>query len=220
VLKEGKGNSLEKCRLAAAMLRYFTVPARIVEREGRYEVEYYIQPLAESGKGAWYLKDFDGLPPAADAFIVPVSWHPVDAKELLSEEWTTPMFIKLKQQKRTYITADDAEAMSVFAAITETAQSVSDYGKPKRGKFNVIDELEYELWLPNGVYEAKAEFILPFNLEDQLDIKDDFKTVKYFVKTGDERLVVKARWPQTKTKPSQEGIIYTLPAVFTVIKRD
>lgn len=212
------GSTLEKCRLAVAMLRYFLVPARIISRDGGYEVEYYIQPLTEQGKGAWYVTGFDSAGQELEEYFVPADWHPIDAKELLREQWAAPMFVKLKQQKRNYITDDDAGAIAVFTALTEAGKAAEQNVRPKKGGFHVIDELLYELWLPAGVTEAKAEFTLPFNLEDQLDIKDDFKTVKYFAVTDDERLAVKSKWPQTKTKPSQEGIIYTLPVSFTVGK--
>jgi hypothetical protein len=209
-LKAGTGNNLEKCRLAVAMLRYFFIPARIVTRAGGYEVEYYIQPLAEKGKGAWHLYGFNGNSPAAESFFEPADWHPVDAAELLREEWKSPMFIKLIEQKRTYIGADDAEAQAVFMALTATGKPVDEAVKPEKGGFQVIDELSYELWLNPGTQETVAEFTLPFN------IPDDFKTIKYAAVTGDKRLSVKSKWPQTKTKPSQEGIIYILPVKFLV----
>jgi len=213
VFKAGAGNNLEKCRLAVAMLRYFSVPARIVNREGGYEVEYYLQPLAEQGKGAWYLYDFEGKGPGGTEFFVPPDWHPVDARELLREEWESPMFIKLTGQKRSYAGADDAGAQAAFAAITGTAENLTVTVKPVQGIFYVVDELAYELWLPDGTFEAKAEFTLPFN------IPDDFKTIKYFIMSDDKNLQVKAKWPQTKNKPMQEGVIYTLPVSFKANNR-
>jgi hypothetical protein len=69
---------------------------------------------------------------------------------------------------------------------------------------------DYELWLQPGQKEAKAEFTLPFNLPDGI------RTVKYTVESTDARLAVRAKWPQTRTKPAQEGILYTLPVAFTV----
>jgi hypothetical protein len=142
---------------------------------------------------------------------VPADWHPVDAKELLSQEWTSPMYIKEKRYSRDFLSADDAGAQTSFVAltgITGAAKNIESSARPKSGAFYVIDEHEYELWLNGGTPEVKAEFTLPFN------IRDDFKTIKYAVVSEDISLTVKAKWPQTKNKPLQDGVIYILPISF------
>lgn len=209
VLKEGNGDNFEKCRLATAMLRYFTIPARIVERDLHYEVEYYIQPLSEKGKGGWYLKDFEGIVTGAEEYFIPALWHPVDAKELLREEWASPMFLERTKAQWSYMGGGETQAVEAFEALTRTGKNaLPEFYPDKKGTFYVIIETDYTLWLQEGMTEARAEFTLPFN------IPDNFKTVKYYAVSTDERLGVKSKWPQTKTKPSQEGIIYTLPVSF------
>jgi hypothetical protein len=208
VLRAGTGNNLEKCRLACALLRYFTIPSMIVRWNDIYAIEYYLQPL--TGKSAWYIMDFTGAYDSRAAYIEPPLWHPIDAKERLNEEWNTSMYLKLTGIKNMYLEPDDAKADAVFTSITSTADAIKPGAPPESGAFYLIKEEDYELRVQPGFTEAKADFTMPFNQPD------NYRTAKYYVKSGDPGLIVQAKWPRTEIKPAQDGILYVLPLKFNL----
>jgi hypothetical protein len=215
VLKGGTGNSLEKCRLAVAFLRYFTIPARMVQWSDVYAVEYFLQPLDNKGRGRWYIRDFDGKNNDAPDHILPADWHPIDAKELLNVEWSGEMSIRRTGVKNEFLAPDEAPATGEYEAVSGGQKELTPTAAPESGDFFLLKKIEYELTLSPGTTGAQAIFTLPYRNPDNYN-PENCKTVKYLVKSGGSRLEIRMKWPHTTIKPAQDGILYTLPVTFTI----
>jgi hypothetical protein len=213
LISSGAGTNYERCRLACAMLRYFSIPARISSWKDRYVVEYYIKPL-EGGKfyPNWHIMDFTGAYDAEPDKTEPVSWYPVDSKELLAEEWKgETLSIRVAGVKNSYLGNNEAESMAIFSNIIEGKDP--DYkGNTGLSNFYLIKEKDYELMLPPGADKAEVTFTMPLNEEEP------FRTMNYYVKSSDPKMKVTPRRTRTYIKPPQKGMVYTLPVDFEIIK--
>ncbi len=205
-LNEKRASEIEKCRLCVALLRLLDIPARTVYRQGRYVVEYYLLPLAEKGKGGWHIRELGMEGAVLSRFFVPPDWHALDSSELLNESWKEPLILaRTGQRSRFFAGNNETVAAEFFASVSEAGAVFEESAAPDSGIFCEVRETSYEAKLPAGVKSAAVEIALPFNLAD------DYKTIKYSVKAASSGIEVKAKWPQTRIKQAQDGMIYSLP---------
>ncbi|MBP7793088.1 MAG: transglutaminase domain-containing protein [Candidatus Goldbacteria bacterium] len=213
VLKEKKGCDVEKCRLAVTLLRYFTIPARMIYADDHYAVEYFIMPL--KGKGDWFRMDFtDTGNKRPNERSFPVYWHPLDCRETLNETWNVNCYVNKIEVQNVFLDQDEQKAEDTYSQITMSVKNIDEIQSeqmPERGQFIMLKRVLYELWLPSGQKDAEINFILPFNSVDF------FRTKYWMVKSIDNELDIKMKRIYTEIKPPQEGMIITLPVKFTVI---
>ncbi len=218
VIKESKGNLIEKCRLAVTLCRYLTIPARIAYWNNHYVVEYYLQPLKE--KGRWFIMDFENDDiEMKDEFIKPVEWFPIDKNEQLNEEWKeNEIYLKKNDIKEIIFSGDDKSAKEKFEKFKNEEEIKSDEKLNKN--FYVIRKINYEIRLKNvDEKKAKIKFNLPFNNRSHFKKEnsgDDFKTMAFFVKSISDKLNVKYKRVYTRINPPQIGITYSLPVEFII----
>jgi len=211
VLNEKKACDVEKCRLAITLLRYFTIPARMVYINDHYAVEYFIMPL--KGKGDWFLMDFTEKDVPWQEYVFPVSWHPLDCKEVLNENWNNTCAVYSVDIKNIFLPNDEQEAENIYNQITTSAKGIDDIlsgETPDKGKFIMLKRIIYELWIPDNQKNTKVVFILPFNAVNF------FRTKYWYVRSIDEGLELKMKRIHTEVKPPQEGMIITLPVEFYI----
>ncbi len=220
VIKEGKGNLIEKCRLAVALCRYLIIPARISYWNNHYVVEYYLQPL--KGKGHWFIMDFEREEiDIKDERIKSVEWFPIDKDEQLNEQWNDEeIFLKRNGVKEIVFGGDNNLAKENFEKFKrdEVIQIEDNF----KDKFYLVRKTDYEIWFKRESENKKAKvtFMLPFN--NRYNFKnensdDDLKTIDYFVKSESADLKVKYKRTHTRINPPQTGIIYTLPVEFVIL---
>ncbi len=212
-----QGNTLEKCRLAVSILRYYTIPARIVCWKDRYVVEYFLRPLKE--KNGWFIMDFTGEYDPEKDYIEPVAWYPLDAKELLNEEWKGKnIFLKQIKTDNYYIGGDRAEAKGAFEKLIKNNKYPAA-GRETGRKYFSIKEIKYEIWLEQNMSEeAEIIFTMPFNSRDTMKKglnRGTMKTMDYDLKPVSKALKIKFRRAHTRINPPQRGLVYTLPAEFS-----
>ncbi len=220
VIKEGKGNLLEKCRLAVALCRYLIIPARIAYWNNHYVVEYYLQPLKE--KGRWFIMDFESDDiQIKDEFIRPVEWFPIDKDEQLNEEWNgNEIYLKRKNIIEMIFTGDDNLAKEKFEKFKNDEKIEIDENINRN--FYILRKINYEIWFEgSGDKKAKIKFNLPFNNRSHFkkeNSNDDFKTMAFFVKSENDELNIKYKRAYTRINPPQIGITYSLPVEFSIKK--
>jgi hypothetical protein len=213
VLREKKGCDVEKCRIAVTLLRYFTIPARMIYIDDHYAVEYFIMPL--KGNGNWFLMDFtDTDSKQQNKSVFPACWHPLDCRETLNETWNNACYIDKIEVQNVFLDQDEQKAEDTYSQITMSVKNIDEIQSrqmPEKGQFILLKRVLYELWLPSGQKNAEINFILPFNSVDF------FRTKYWIVKSNDDGLDIKMKRIHTEIKPPQEGMIITLPVKFTVI---
>lgn len=219
VVKEGKGNLLEKCRLAVTLCRYLTIPSRISYWNNHYIVEYYLQPL--KGKGHWFIMDFekDDIE-IKDEMIKSVEWFPIDKDEQLNEQWVeSEVFLKKVSVNEIIFSGDDNMAKEKFEKV-KNGEEIKSNGEIKN-RFYLIRKIDHEIWFRNWNENKKVlvKFILPFN--NRYNFKnensdDDFKTMDFFVKSEDTKLQIKYKRTHSRINPPQTGIVYSLPVEFYI----
>jgi len=202
---------LEKCRAAVMLLRYFTIPSVITMWRDHYAVEYYLRPLDTDGKGRWYVMDFTGGYNENDAFIEPAEWMPLNSRELLNEDWDgSDIYINASSVKNSYFDNME-EAISEYNKITLTAEDFAQQDKRENTQskkpYYLIKGINYEIYMNEGS-KADIKFTLPFNTIDF------FKTMKFYLKSNDNNLVIKYKRPRSYVIPPQEGMVFMLPAGF------
>ncbi|MEI7640099.1 MAG: transglutaminase family protein [bacterium] len=210
VFENKTGNMLEKCRLAVAMLRRFTIPARIVSWKGDYAVEFFIKPLDNQGKGVWHTKAFTKGETGEEKYTMPSDWHPVSSGELLDAEWKGNTISIRKIREREIFYTKKEEVLAMYTSVTLTAGDVFETTAitttPK--EFYSLREVEYEVVFKTGDH-PKIRLTLPFNNVEEL------RTAKFFVRP-EAGLKVKYKRAVVEAKPPQEGMIYALPLEFFV----
>lgn len=208
VMLAGKGNNIEKCRLAVAMLRYFNIPARTAFWNDRYVVQYFLKPLeSEKIEQAWYIMDFTGLYGQITDGIEPVAWHPVKAQELLGVNWEHGnIALSIDGVKNTRMEINESEALALFTNI-ERGNMPDTEGNTGLSRYYLLKEISCTMIIPDKQKKINIEIILPFN-ESQ-----PFKTLKYYVLPG---VNMKAKFKNTHTmvNPPNSGLVYTLPVEF------
>ncbi|MBN2754779.1 MAG: transglutaminase domain-containing protein [Candidatus Goldbacteria bacterium] len=213
VLRDKSGNLLEKCRAATALLRSFTIPARIVYYEGHYAVEYYIKPL--KGNSVWAVMDF--TEDKKERHMGPVEWQPVSLKELLNEEINTgEASLKTAGVTQVFFT-EKAEAMDVFSKLKAGDITLVSNEMPE-GKFYLIRKTDYIIE-PGVSVTAKApceiEFTMPFNDRDTFNPGAPyFRTFEYYVSTEDKSFNIQYKRAHTRVNPPMDGRVYSLPVKF------
>jgi len=212
-LKDKSGNLPEKCRAAVALLRSFTIPARIVYFEGRYAVEYYLKPL--KGDSVWAVMDFTEDSP--EEHTRPVEWQPVTAGELLNEELNSgEAMLKTKEITEMYF-IDKAEAVDFFTKIKEGAAVPANNEMPK-GKFHLIRKTDYSIQTGVSVTSqapCEIEFTMPFNDRDTFNPGAPyFRTYDFFVNPGGSALKIYYKRAHTRVNPPMDGRVYSLPVKF------
>jgi hypothetical protein len=207
-------NNLERCRAAVCLLRYYTIPARIVFYDGDYAVEYFLKPAKSAGK--WVVKTFSGKS-AADGFADPVEWEPVTGKELLNEEIRKGSALLERGPSAEQSILNRAEAEAKFVSIT-AGTAVLEPNERLKGKFFIIRETGYTISLTaTASSHVKIDFMLPYNDRDMFDQSESgFKTGRFFVAASDPALKIKFKKPSVKKNPPQEGIVYYLPVEFWI----
>ena len=212
-LRSKTGNLLEKCRAATALLRSFTIPARIIYYEGHYAVEYYIKP--QKGNSAWAVMDFTDE--NKDRHTGPVEWQPVSLKELLNEEINTGE-ASLKTEGMTQVFFNEkTEAVDVFDKLkTDNVTLVSN--EMPQGKFYLIRKIDYIIETGISV-TAKApceiEFTMPFNDRDTFNPGAPyFRTFDFYVFTEDMNFKIQYKRAHTRVNPPMDGRVYSLPVRF------
>ncbi|MFP4465903.1 MAG: hypothetical protein ACLFP1_02525 [Candidatus Goldiibacteriota bacterium] len=221
VLKEKKGSNLEKCRAAVALLRYFTIPSRIVGYKNRYAVEYFLRPL--EGDSLWHVMDFSEPIDRKEKMYMPVEWHPVDKKELLAVQITAGEASVVKKGSREFFFSGKrtrSEIQEIFRGFYEkNAVPESDY---KAGRdFYLIRETEYEITMKDKSGEVSINFVMPLVNRDVFKKRKDKGTLAtggFYVKTEDKALGIKFKRAHTRKNPPQRGMVYHLPVVFSVKK--
>lgn len=211
-LARGSATLLEKCRLACAMLRYFTIPARVAYWKDTYVVEYYIKPL-EGGKykANWQVMDFTGSYDAGQGEVEPISWYPVDSRELLACEWKgATINVRINSVKNSYLDNNEAESKAIFTNLKSGAVPEPGHNTPP-AHFYLLKEMDCTICFAEGVKKAEVDFTMPFNESDTL-----FRTMDYFVKTDDPALDIKVRSARVYIKPPQFGMVYSLPVEFNL----
>jgi hypothetical protein len=211
VMKTAKGGSIEKTRLAVALLRYFNIPSRAAFWDDHYVAQYFLKPLESEKKDpAWYIMDFTGIYGRMPDNIEPVAWHPVKAQELLGENWENEnISLAVKQVKNTRMEINEAEALALFTNL-ERGNAYDMEGNTGLSRYYLLKEITYLMEVPDKEKNLKLEFTLPFN-ESQ-----PFKTLRYNIKP-EGNLKAKLRNTHTMTNPPNTGIIYTLPVEFELI---
>ncbi len=214
VMNSGKGGNVEKCRLAAALLRYFLIPARMAFWDDHYVVQYFLKPLeTEKVQMDWHIMDFTGAYDKSPGKIEPVEWHPVRAQELLGEEWENEnLAVKVISVKNTRMEINEAEALALFTNI-ERGIEPDTPGNTALANYFLLKEIDYEMTMPGGSKTINMEFTLPFNESKE----EPFKTVEYeyYIKTG-EGLKAALKRTHTMVNPPNNGLVYTLPVEFTL----
>jgi hypothetical protein len=212
VLESKCADNLERCRAAVCLLRYYTIPARIVFYNGDYAVEYFLKPLKSAGK--WIVSPFAGKS-AADGFADPVEWEPVTGKELLNEEIRKGSALLERGSCVEQSILNRAEAEAKFVSIT-AGTAVLEPNDRLKGKFFIIRETGYSISLTaTASAHVKIDFMLPYNDRDMFDQSESgFKTGRFFVTSADPALKIKYKKPSVKKNPPQEGIVYYLPVEF------
>ncbi len=212
-----KGSTLEKCRLAVSILRYYTIPARIVYWKDRYVVEYFLRPLKK--KNGWFIMDFTGEYAPEKDYIEPVAWYPLDAKELLNEEWEGEnIFLKQIKTDNYYIAGGRAEAEEGFKKLAEENKYPAAGSVPGKKYFS-IKEIKYEIWLDKNMdKETEIIFTMPFNSRDTMKKglnRGTMKTMAYDLKPISKNLKIRFKRAHTKINPPQRGLVYTLSVKFS-----
>lgn len=219
VLAQKEGNDIEKCRLAAAMLRHLKIPAQTVGLGGSYDVEYFIKPL--EGDTGWYLMGLtNAAPHEYGKYVEPIEWYPVTADELLDEEWQGGgLYIERVSMKSGRFESDFAGAKEVFdRAAAEGYPADMDGATVSAREYYVLREIEYRVYYENETFEIN--FTMPFNNRDTFKKgveRGTFKAAAYTVSTGPGLKAVYKR-AHTFAKPPQEGMIYYLPVKFESVK--
>lgn len=208
VMKAGKGNLIEKNRLAVELLRYFDIPARMAFWSDHYVVQYFLKPLeTEKISQAWYIMDFANEYDKLKGRIEPISWHSVNSKELFNENWKDVVLnLDIIKVKNTHMEINEGEALALFTNL-ERGNVYAMEDNPSLKRYYLLKEITYSMNIPKKTNKIVIELILPFN-ETQ-----PFKTLKYYVKTVGN---VKAACKRTHTmiNPPNRGIVYTLPVEF------
>ncbi|PKL90683.1 MAG: hypothetical protein CVV21_11650 [Candidatus Goldiibacteriota bacterium HGW-Goldbacteria-1] len=212
-LRSKTGNLLEKCRAATALLRCFTIPARIIYYEGHYAVEYYIKPL--KGNSAWVIMDFTNE--NKDRHTGPVEWQPVSLKELLNEEINSGEASLQTAGVTQVFFNEKTEAAEVFDKLkTDNVTLVSN--EMPQGKFYLIRKTDYIIQTSVSV-TAKApceiEFTMPFNDRDTFNPGAPyFRTFGYYVISKNQNLKIQYKRAHTRVNPPMDGRVYSLPVKF------
>jgi hypothetical protein len=213
VLRSKNGNLIEKCRAATALLRSFTIPARIIFYEGNYAVEYYIKPL--KGNSSWVVMDFTDE--NKDRHTGPVEWQPVSLKELLNEEINSgEAYLKTAGMTQVFF-EEKTEAEDMFNRLkTDNVTLVSN--EMPQGKFYLIRKTDYIIQMPvSATAEAlcEIEFTMPFNDRDTFNPGAPyFRTFGYYVFSGDSNLKIQYKRAHTRVNPPMDGRVYSLPVRF------
>jgi len=212
-LRSRTGNLLEKCRAATALLRSFTIPARIIYYEGHYAVEYYIKPL--KGNSTWVVMDFTDE--NRDRHTGPVEWQPVSLKELLNEEINDGEVLLKTAAMTQMFFAEKAEAAEIYNKLKNDNVTLVSNEMPQ-GKFYVVRKTDYIIE-PGISVTAKApceiEFTMPFNDRDTFNPGASyFRTFDYYVISGDQSLKIQYKRAHTRVNPPMDGRVYSLPVKF------
>jgi hypothetical protein len=209
IMESMEGDNMEKCRLACALLRSSGIPARIAGWKDHYVAEYYLKP-PDGGKvkASWHIMDFTGAYDAEPDKVEPVSWFPVDSKELLAEDWKgNPINIRLLSSKNTYLEHSEAEARAIFDAAA-SGKETDFSGNTALSRFYLLKEMTYEIHLAPGSRSAEVSFTMPLNEDEPL------RTMKYFASSASSGLNVTVGRAHTYINPPQYGMVYTLPVKF------
>ncbi|MEI7543074.1 MAG: hypothetical protein WCJ94_07480 [bacterium] len=208
VINIGKGNLIEKNRLAVQLLRYFDIPARMAYWSDHYVVQYFLKPLeTEKISQAWHIMDFTNQYDKLEGKIEPVSWHAVTAKELYNVNWKgETISLDITKVKNTHMEITEGEALALFTNL-ERGNVYAMEDNPTLTRYYLLKEITYSMNIPKSLNKLVIELILPFN-ETQ-----PFKTLKYYVKIyGNAKAICKRT--HTMINPPNRGIVYTLPVEF------
>ncbi|MCE5299690.1 MAG: hypothetical protein LLG37_02295 [Spirochaetia bacterium] len=211
VLTDGAGTNLEKCRLACALLRYFTVPARISSWKDRYVVEYYLKPASGTKiEPAWHVMDLTGRYDTEGEKTEPVAWHSIKAGELLEVQWEdVQMAVKKMQVNNYYIDGNEAEVRAAYDGLCEG--KAPDFAvNTSSASFYLVKETAYEITFGQGVTRAAVELVMPFNESKP------FKTIKFFAVSASQGMKVSFKRSHTSINPPNSGLVYTLPVAFEI----
>ena len=208
VLRDGSGNTIEKCRLAVALLRYAEIPARMSFWNDSYVVEYYLKPEKKDDP-SWQIVDLTGAYKNSGDSVVPRSWNPVDAGEHFNEEWASDTIsVRAISAGNIYSGINEAEALAAFTVI-ESGAEPDARSNTGLAYFYLFKTVDYEVMPPPGAGKFSLELTMPFNETRPL------KTMKYFVKPLSSGLDIAMRRTRTYIKPLVKGMMYILPLDLT-----
>jgi hypothetical protein len=211
VLEAKRGNNIERCRLAVAMLRYMLIPSRTAYWDDHHAVEYFLKPSGKSkAEPAWHIMDLTGVYQSKTGEVEPVSWHPVHSNEKLSVQAEPGALIAVNgKTKNNRYEINESEAFAMFANIKQGIMAEAGTSEFTTGYY-LLKQTDYIIRFSDTRKAAKVVFMMDFN-----ELKP-FKTMRFFVRPG-PGLRANYKKSETLINPPVSGIEYTLPVEFEAV---